>query len=148
MFYEFVTNQIFASVAIASVICQVWKFIDKSIRAKKLDWYSLIATGGMPSSHSTFVSALAITVGIVEGFLSSIFFVSAGFAIIVVRDAFGVRHTVDKLNKNVNEIIRKKKIGIKEIMQISGHTPVQAFMGCLLGIVVPIIMHFWWYQGI
>ncbi len=142
MFYEFVTNQIFFSVAVASVLCQLWKFIDKSIRLKKLDWYALVATGDMPSSHSTFVCSLAISTGLVEGFLSSIFFVAGGFAVIVVRDAFGVRHTVDKLNKNVNEIIRKKKLGIQEIMQITGHTPVQAFTGCVLGIVIPIILHF------
>ena len=120
MFYEFVVSQIFASVVVASVICQIWKFIGKSFMTKRLDWYSLIATGGMPSSHATFVCALAVSVGMVDGFLDSIFFVAAGFAIIVVRDAFGVRHTVDRLNRNVNEIIRKKKI-VVVLLKIVNH---------------------------
>ncbi len=145
MFWDFVTDEIIVSVVIASLICQVWKFIDKSIRQDRLDWYALVATGGMPSSHSTFVCALAVSVGLVEGFLSTFFFLGAGFAVIVVRDAFGVRHTVDKLNRNVNEIIRKGKLGIEELLQITGHTPVQAFSGCVLGIAVPIILHFLFY---
>ena len=92
--------------------------------------------------HSAFTCSLAVAVGFVEGFTSSIFFVSAGFAVIVVRDAFGVRRAVDSLTKTVNDIIRKKKVGIGEIMKITGHTPIQAAVGVLLGIVVSVLFHF------
>ncbi|MBW2972484.1 divergent PAP2 family protein [Candidatus Woesearchaeota archaeon] len=142
MLHELLGNEIVVSVIVASAICQIWKFIDKSIRHKKLDWYALIATGGMPSSHSTFVCALAVSIGFVEGFLSTIFFLAAGFAIIVVRDAFGLRRAVDTLNHAVNEIIRKKKVGIAEILKIAGHTPVQAVVGVLLGVAVSVFFHF------
>jgi acid phosphatase family membrane protein YuiD len=139
MIEELVKNQIIISVVVASVICQLWKFIDNSIRKKELYWRGLVATGGMPSSHSTFVCALAVSIGLIEGFLSTIFFLAAGFAIIVVRDAFGVRRTVDTLTSTVNEIIRKKKIGIHEILKITGHTPVQVVVGCAIGIVMPLL---------
>jgi len=142
VFYDFVTHEIFVSVVIASIICQGWKFIDKSMRKKKIYWPGLTDTGGMPSSHSTFVCALAISIGFVEGFLSTVFFLSLGFATIVVRDAIGVRRAVDRLNDNVNEIIKKGKFGVKEILKIAGHTPVQAFVGIVLGVLVPLIIHY------
>lgn len=141
MLKELITNQIFLSVIITVVICEVWKFIDSSMRKKRIDWSALVTTGGMPSSHATFVCAIAVSVGMVEGFASTVFFISAGLAIIVVRDAFGVRRDVDKVAKTVNEIIKDKKLGINEIMKITGHTPVQVVVGSIAGIVIPIIIN-------
>lgn len=132
------------SVAAALIFCELWKFIDFSIRKKKLDWSALFETGGMPSSHSTFVCALATSIGLVEGFASTIFLLSAGFAIIVVRDAFGVRRDVDKLAGTVNQIIHDKKIGIQEILRITGHSPVQVVVGSALGIVIPLLLLFFY----
>ncbi|MBW2964554.1 divergent PAP2 family protein [Candidatus Woesearchaeota archaeon] len=140
MIKELLIHQVFVSVAIALVVCELWKFIDFSVRKKKLDWSALFETGGMPSSHSTFVCAIATSIGLVEGFASTIFLLSAGFAIVVVRDAFGVRRDVDKLTGTVNKIIHDKKVGIQEILKITGHTPVQVVVGSTLGIVVPLLM--------
>ncbi|MFH1668900.1 MAG: divergent PAP2 family protein [Candidatus Woesearchaeota archaeon] len=142
MLEKIFTNHIILSVLVATIICQIWKFIDHSTRRKAFDWGSLIATGGMPSSHSTFVCALAVSIGRTDGFLSTTFFLSAGLAMIVVRDAFGVRRNVDTVVQTLNEIIRKKKLGVHEILKITGHTPVQVIIGSLLGIIVPILFHF------
>ena len=102
----------------------------------------MIATGGMPSSHSTFVVSLALSIGFKEGFLSSIFLVSIGFALIIIRDAFGVRRTVDDLIKSVNKIIKSKKLKITSIRKIAGHTPVQVIIGTLLGVVIAVLIEF------
>ena len=146
MISELLKNQIFVSVAVTIIICEIWKFIDGSARKGKLDWASLVDTGGMPSSHSTWVCSICTSIGFVEGFTSSIFLLSLGFAVIVVRDAFGVRRDVDNIVQIVNEIIREKKIGIKEVMKITGHTPVQVAVGSVLGIAVPILMHLFIYR--
>ncbi len=142
MLDKILTNPIILPVIVATVLCQIWKFIDHSIRRKRFDWGSLVATGGMPSSHATFVCSLAVSIGLVEGFMSTIFFLSVGFAMIVVRDALGVRRNVDTVVKTLNEIIRKKKLGVYEILKITGHTPVQVTVGSLIGIVIPIIFQF------
>ena len=145
VFYDIITNEIVVSAIGAGIVCHIWKFIDSSIRLKKLDWYSFIATGGMPSSHSTFVCALALSIGFVEGFLSATFLLATGLALIVVRDAFGVRHTVDKMNKSLNEIIKKGKFGVQAIWKMAGHTPVQAAVGCALGLIFATAVHFLFY---
>lgn len=135
---ELLLNSIVISVVAAVVISNIWKFIDRSFRNKKLDLYGIIATGGMPSSHACFVCSLAVSIGIVEGFTSSVFLLAAGVSMIVIRDAFGVRRDVDRVTSMINDIIRQKKLGIQEILKITGHTPVQVIVGCILGILIPI----------
>jgi acid phosphatase family membrane protein YuiD len=39
-------------------------------------------------------------------------------------------------------VIKAKRLGISEMMRITGHTPIQVVVGGLLGIAVPIILHF------
>ena len=75
---------------------QLWKVISSLIFRRKLDLSLLWATGGMPSSHSALVVALAITVGIETGFDSPLFAVSAVLAMIVMYDAAGVRQAAGK----------------------------------------------------
>ena len=140
LIHELLTNKIIITVVIATVLCQLLKFIDSSIVEKKIRFGKLFATGGMPSSHSTFVTSLALSVGFKEGFLTAVFLVAMGFAIITIRDAFGVRRTVDDLIKSVNEIIKSKKLKVSVIRKIAGHTPVQVIMGTILGIVIAIFI--------
>jgi acid phosphatase family membrane protein YuiD len=138
---ELLTNEIIVSVLATVIITHIWKVVDGTLRKRAFDWSGFVRTGGMPSSHASFAISLAVAIGVVEGFTSSIFLLSAGLASVVVRDAFGVRHDVDELAKSVNEIIKAKKLGIKEIMRISGHTPIQVVVGGILGIAVPLIVH-------
>jgi hypothetical protein len=145
MIVDFLTDQVFITVLIASLICQTWKVVDKTARNSRFEWGYFIDAGGMPSSHSTFVCSLALSIGFVEGFASSVFFLAAGFAIIVVRDAFGVRQAVDKLNQTVTAIIREKKLSVKHFLEVTGHTPVQAMVGTLLGIVIAVLFEVFVY---
>jgi acid phosphatase family membrane protein YuiD len=136
------TNEIFLSVLIATAICQIWKGIGKSIEEKKLDWRQFYANGGMPSSHTTFVTSLSLSVGFVEGFTSTIFLVSLAFSLIVIRDAMGVRHIVDDVISHVNMLMKKEKISGDVIRKIAGHTPFQVVVGFILGIIITLIVHY------
>jgi acid phosphatase family membrane protein YuiD len=138
---DILTSQVIVSVLVASIVCHVWKLFDLWARSGKFSLGYLVAAGGMPSSHSSFVCSLALSIGFVDGFLSTVFLLSLGLAIIVVRDAFGVRHDIDMLRNTVNGIIREKKLGVKQILKITGHTPVQVVVGSLIGIVVPLVLH-------
>ena len=141
MISDILTNQVIVSVFAATFICHIWKFSDFWARSGKPNFGSLVAAGGMPSSHSAFVCSIALSIGFVEGFLSSVFLLSLGFATVVVRDAFGVRRDVDMLRNTVNDIIKEKKVGVKQILKITGHTPVQVVVGSLMGIVIPLLLH-------
>ncbi len=107
----------------------------------------LFSTGGMPSSHSSSVVALTTAAAISKGLGSGYFAISALLSIIVMIDASGVRYETGKqavfLNKIAKDIFSGKPeemdIGFKELI---GHTPMQVFMGALLGLGIGIILQF------
>ena len=59
--------EVITSLVAANVIAQVLKTIIYAIRFKKLDPRMLVTTGGMPSSHSSSIVAMACSVGLIEG---------------------------------------------------------------------------------
>lgn len=106
-------------------------------------------TGGMPSSHSATVCALATACGIKVGFASPAFAISIILAMIVMRDAMGMRRQIgeharalNKLFKNLSESINDPELTEKALEELAGHTPLQVFAGMNLGILIPIGMMF------
>lgn len=142
MISDLFLNDIFLATIISLCICQVWKTLQRWVEKKKLDIREIYSTGGMPSSHTTLVTAMTLSVGFHEGFSSSIFIVALFISAVIIRDAVGVRRTVDDLISYVNRIVKEKKIGLEQIIKIAGHTPVQVFVGFLLGAGVVMVMHF------
>ena len=126
--------------AFAWTIAQITKLVIEYIRTKKINLYIMFASGGMPSSHSSFVVSLATQVGLIEGFNSTLFALSLGFSLIVIYDAAGVRHAVGVQARMLNQIIddyyAKKTVNDYKVKEILGHTPLQVFAGILLGIAV------------
>jgi uncharacterized protein len=87
--------------------------------------------GGMPSGHSTVVSALTFGILFRTG-LSDLFFVSAIFASIVINDAIRIRNNVGLQGEKLNELL--KKFDEKTIHVVYGHSFVQVLAGMLLGL--------------
>ena len=114
----------------------------KGKTADKVTLATLFKLGGMPSSHSSAVMALAVSCIIQYGWFSSQFAIAAVLAAIVMRDASGVRRETGEqsrvINMILNELIEGKSKDIDaNLREIMGHTPLQVFVGALLGIAVP-----------
>ena len=113
-------------------------------KEKKFDFKRIIISGGMPSSHSSFVTSLAMLVGFDKGFASTEFAITAVFAIIVMYDASGVRRAVGKqaelLNQIVDDFFHGKFDQHEKLKELVGHTPKEVLLGALLGIFIGIIM--------
>ncbi|MDR1074440.1 MAG: divergent PAP2 family protein [Treponema sp.] len=97
-------------------------------------------TGGMPSSHSALVTSMATSAAFKEGLDSNVFIISLWFALIVIRDAMGVRRA-SGLQAYVLNLLGKKvaeKTGIEyhPVKEIHGHTPLEVVVGGLLGIFI------------
>lgn len=128
-------------------IAQLLKVIIVLIKSKKIDFYRFIGSGGMPSSHAAFVVSLATSVGLVDGFDSSVFAVTVVLAMVVMYDAAGVRRSAGQMARILNKIVDEwdKEDGKrreKRLKELLGHTPVEVFAGALLGILIGIIRHF------
>jgi len=133
----------FWTAVVSFFIAQITKISVEFYRTKRVDIFLIISSGGMPSSHSAFVTAMATVVGIREGFSSSIFAVAAVISIVVMYDAAGVRRAAGKqaevINKIVENIENQGVVLDKKLKEILGHSPVEVFMGAVLGIAIGLI---------
>lgn len=115
----------------------IYLFLNRKFVAERL-----IGSGGMPSSHSATVCALATATGIQYGGASVEFALAAVFAIVVMYDAMGVRHETGKQAKLLNEMIEAfalmgKNMNFEETLkEFVGHTPIQVLAGAILGIAI------------
>jgi len=143
-FTQLIQNRVLLATFLAWLIAQSLKVFLGVIRQKKFDFRWFIGTGGMPSSHAASVCALATAVGITFGFYSPLFAVTAVFTIIVLFDAQGVRRTVGRqaeiLNKILDDLYLKGKIGEDRLKELLGHTPIEVFAGMILGITLALLI--------
>jgi len=131
--------------ALAWITAQLLKFIIVNIRERRINLLVLIQAGGMPSSHSATVSALATAIGFQRGFASPEFAIAAILAFIVMYDASGVRRAAGEQAKRIN-MLTQDYLDFEEDMQaqlkeLLGHTPPEVFGGAVLGILIPTIIY-------
>jgi hypothetical protein len=126
----------------------VLKCISTLILTKKFSLERLFGDGGMPSGHSATVVSVAVATGLYEGFDSALFAVAMIVAIVVMHDAMNVRYQAGKQAEllNVMADMFEKLTGAdlpneEKLKELLGHTPLQVFAGCLLGIATAIIMY-------
>jgi len=99
-------------------------------------------TGGMPSSHSAVVSALATAVGFVQGLDTPLFIVAFFYALITFRDALGVRRAAGMQARAINQLLRSlardRKHRVKPVKEIHGHTAPEVIVGALIGFFIAV----------
>jgi len=140
--YEIITNKVLIIPVCSWAIAQLLKMIIMLIRTRQLDLRYLVISGGMPSSHSAVVSALATVLAVVEDVGSVAFGISAIFALVVMYDAAGLRQSVGQQSKVLNRILRDLRVRRpmtewgRDLREFIGHTSYQVIVGGLLGIVV------------
>ncbi len=122
---------------------QLFKFIWDLVTTKKFNFRRLLGAGGMPSSHSAVVVALATMIGRSQGVTTPIFALSVIFALVVMYDACGVRRETGKQAHILNEIIKSpglKSVEVSEkLVELVGHTPFQVFAGAVIGLIIGLI---------
>lgn len=137
-------NKIIMVAFIAWFIAQFIKVITILIKYKKMNFRKFIETGGMPSSHSATVVALATAVGKLEGWGSTDFAIATIFALIVMYDAAGVRRAAGRqataLNKLIEEFYKEKPRVDERLKELLGHSPTEVFVGAALGFLIGIIL--------
>ena len=75
---------------VAWFIAQAIKVVLVLIKDRKIDFSRMFGSGGMPSSHSALIVAMATSVGRCVGFASTQFAIAACVAAIVMYDAANV----------------------------------------------------------
>ena len=127
---------------------QLIKTIIHAIVTKKVDFTRLVGDGGMPSGQSATVSSLAVSAAMVYGLGSFEFAIALVFAIVVCKDAMGVRLETGKQAAIINDIVEafnvltsEEKLPDAKLKEFVGHTPLQVIAGILLGIVNAVLLY-------
>ena len=140
---EIAQNRILWNSILAWLIAQVLKVFLTLILDKRWDFTRFIGSGGMPSSHSAIMTCMTTSIGMQEGFNSSIFALSLAATLVVMYDAAGVRRAAGKQAVVLNEIVRELQtqhtVTEGKLKELLGHTPVEVIAGAILGILVAVL---------
>ena len=132
----------------AWVLAQLIKLIIFIINNRRFDPAFLLRLGGMPSSHSAAICATATSIGLRNGFGSSVFAISFALALIVMIDAQSVRRAAGQqariLNQIVDEVFKSHHFSHEKLVEFLGHTRLEVFLGMVLGILCTLFMHGIW----
>ena len=142
-------------------VAQLIKAAIYGIKYKTFNLERLFGSGGMPSSHSSTVCALVITVYRMEGLASPVFALSMILAMITMYDATGIRRaagihakqinrlrhiideldeeTLDKIDEKIEDDDEDDPEETAELKEFLGHTPLQVIFGALLGILIAVV---------
>ena len=131
--------------ALSWTVAQTLKVLISLGLEKHLDWKRMWGMGGMPSSHTAFVTALTMRAGLQAGFDSLTFAVCFVVLFIVMTDAIGVRRETGRQGSAINLLLdwfdqetepETESVDLKERV---GHSPQEVFVGFLWGIVTALI---------
>ena len=120
------------------IIAQFIKFVF-TLRKDGVSLHDAIQSGGMPSSHSAFMTSITTAIGMTQGLDSVGFALSLSLTAIIMYDATGVRRTTGEQTAAIMSIA--KKAGMKSPLLLHdarGHSPLEVIAGAAVGIITGI----------
>jgi acid phosphatase family membrane protein YuiD len=145
---ELLSNHAILASVSSWAIAEVIKLITNFVVVKELDFKRIFGDGGMPSAHTATVISLAIMSGYLSGFGSVSFAIALIFAIVVMKDAVGVRLETAKQAKSIKELAeafnksitdKDSDIRTENLKLLVGHTPLQVIIGAIIGVLVTLL---------
>lgn len=134
-------NHVLFIILLGWFVAQAIKIPIHRIVEHEWDLTRFFGSGGMPSSHSSMVTAGAVAIGALQGFDSPSFALAVAFAMIVMYDAAGVRRETGTQAAVINQILKDvlingKQISDEELKELVGHTPLEVVCGAITGLLV------------
>ena len=138
-------NPVFLSAVFSLLTAQFIKAIVNLFRYRSHSFREVLTTffwktGGMPSSHSALAVSLVTAIGFVDGPDTSIFILALFLALIVIRDAMGVRRSSGIQARTLNllgkELTNRFGVAFHPVKEVQGHSPAQVAVGGLLGFFI------------
>ena len=139
-------KELVLSIVITWLFVKIIKTIIDLKKEKKFSLRMLFYDGGMPSSHSAAVTALALGIGLQLGWHSVLFTISLIFAFIVIYDAIGIRRASGRqaeiLNRIVDDVYSTRQEKGEKLKEMLGHDPLEVSVGMGLGVLVTLIIYY------
>jgi hypothetical protein len=142
---QFMADAPYLIALLSGFLAQLAKFLSHVVRHRQVNFTRLVATGGMPSSHSASVAALTTAVGFREGTHTTLFAVTLFFSLVIMYDAAGLRRAAGMqariLNRMVEDHYAHRGLLQERLSELLGHTPFEVFVGAVLGVLFAMV----WY---
>jgi len=107
------------------------------LRKDGLQFADLFVSGGFPSSHTAFVVAPTVLLGLKNGLDDPLFVVTAIIACLVMYDATGVRRSSGEQAVAIKELASKTgKTLTTKMHAAKGHSPTEVIGGIAVGFAV------------
>lgn len=139
-FLELLQNKPLIAGMLAWALAQIIKIPLDYLTTRRWNWALFFTTGGMPSSHSSLMTAATLAIGLYHGFDHPVFALGVAITMIVIYDAAGVRRQAgihaQRINVLFEELLRGHPISERDLREVLGHTPLEVIGGILLGLVV------------
>ncbi len=146
--FEIIRHPWFISAFFAGGLAQMIKMATTFLRTRKLDAKQLSAAGGMPSAHTSLVTALAVAVGLTDGFNSPEAMITVGLATITMVDAISIRHEAGKhaelLNRIVVRLNEQERFEAEYLRERLGHRRREVVAGFVFGTAVALVVCGFW----
>jgi hypothetical protein len=122
-------------VAVAvQLISQMFKVVFYSLKERRFRPDYFISTGGMPSAHTAFVSALTVSLGLQHGFASEFFTIAFVFSAIIVYDLVRVRGAVHAHSRILAMLLEKVQMRQKVVLpHLVSHSVPEILAGLVVG---------------
>jgi uncharacterized protein len=141
-------NQALIAGLTAWLLAQIIKIPLDYFRTRKWNWALFFTSGGMPSSHSSLMTATTLAIGLYNGFDHPAFAIGVAITMIVTYDAAGVRHQAGiharRINVLFEELLKGHPISEKDLREVLGHTPLEVAGGILLGLITGTLQWIIW----
>lgn len=141
---DVLNNRVLLAALLGWLFAQVLKVLFVFWSEKRLDFSRMVGSGGMPSSHSALITAMAVSVGKYAGLDSIAFAIAVSVALVVMYDAANVRREAGRqaelLNRIVLELYRDNHFNHEKLKELLGHTPLEVAAGALLGLAVGVFV--------
>jgi hypothetical protein len=145
---ELFSNHVLIAALTAWSIAQIVKVPLEYFQTRSWNWALLFRAGGMPSSHSALVTAIAHGTGLFGGFDQPVFALAIALAMVVVYDATGIRRQAGMhaalINAMISDLASGHPLKEEQLREVLGHTPMEALGGVILGILVAQLAWFIW----
>ena len=140
-FLEIIRHPWFMSAFIAAIGAQMFKLLSARIHSGKWDFRRLLrSSGGMPSTHSALVTALALAICMTDGFDAPYSMVAVGLGAIVIIDAATLRREAGEHAKLLNRIVEhlntvndEVRLEARRLEERLGHRRREVAVGMLWG---------------
>ena len=136
-------NRVLTASGVSWFVAHSCKVLIGVIEEKRFNFKWFVGSGGMPSSHTAFVMAAAVSIGIRYGYQSDLFAAVAVFAFVTMFDAQGVRRHSGKqaeaLNRIFDDIYAHRELEWEPLKELFGHTPLEVIAGALIGIFTALL---------